>query len=83
MASQCASLLMRSKAVQRNYEQFFNSTLNFKQEEPGNLASQCASLLLRNKMEQQNYRHCFDRFQTQRRTLQVNESKIISENVFN
>ena len=46
VASQCASLLLHSKAVQRNYEQFFNSTLNFKQEGPGNLACQCASLQL-------------------------------------
>ena len=83
VASQCASLLLRSKAVQRNYEQFLNFTLNFKQKEPGFLAFQCTSLLLRHKIEQQNYRHCFERFQTQRRTLQVNESQIISENAFN
>ena len=29
LASQCANLLLRSKAVHKNYEQFFNYALNF------------------------------------------------------
>ena len=62
LASQYANLLLRSKAVQKNYEQFFNYTFNFDQKEPTFLTSQCTTLLLHRTPVQRNHLHFFKEF---------------------